>query len=71
MSRTRATVPLRMSSSFHGPKVIWSLRCTTNGFMLFPLTVIVTVLPSEISVRISSIITALFIVIVLVIVQKY
>ena len=35
-----------------------------NGFILFPLTVMVAVFPSEIRVRISSIIMALFIVIV-------
>ena len=70
ISLTRATVPLRMSSSFQGPSVIWSRRCTMNGFMLFPFRVMVTVFPSEIIFLISSIITALSMVIVFVIHAK-
>ena len=65
LSRTRATHPLRRSESFHGPSVMLSLRSTIIGFMLFPLTVRLTVLPSETNVLISSIITALSMVIFL------
>ena len=65
VSLTRATVPFLRSSSFHGPRVIWSRRCTMKGFMLFPFTVMFTVLPCEISCRISSINMAFCISIVL------
>lgn len=57
-SRTRATHPRLSSLSSKGPRVIWSRLSTMKGFMLLPLTEMVTLMPSETMPLISSIITA-------------
>lgn len=66
-SRTSATHPRRSSLSAKGPSVMRSRPSTMKGFMLFPFTVRVALIPSDTSWRISSIITALSMISVLLI----